>query len=69
MSFEARPLPEMIELGGEMVVGPFCAHCGYPLAMHGPATACLAIPNAVLGPACDCHEIRAGRIVRTSEPR
>lgn len=58
MSFEARPLPEMIEVGGEMVVGPFCRHCGYPLSLHGRGLRCPTKPNMILGPSCDCHEVQ-----------
>lgn len=58
MPFEARALPTMIELGGEMVAGPFCRHCGYPLSLHSDNLLCRTQPNAVLGPCCDCHEIR-----------
>lgn len=59
-TFEARDLPEMIEVGGEMVVGPFCRHCGWPLSLHGVRSACPDHPNAVLGPSCDCHAIVRG---------
>lgn len=46
-TFEARPLPEMIDFGGEIVAGPFCFHCGNPLSLHGPDTRC---PNRHLHP-------------------
>jgi hypothetical protein len=58
MPFEARPLPEMIDLNGEIVAGPFCKHCGYPFTLHGPHLECRLDPNGILGPACDCHTIR-----------
>lgn len=64
MPFEGRPLPEMIDLNGEMVVGPFCRHCGYPRSLHSPALLCPVRPNALLAPSCDCHEIKGQRIVR-----
>lgn len=60
MPFEARKLPQMIDLNGEIVAGPFCRHCGYPLSLHsdGIVLRCPRRPNGVLGPCCDCHEIR-----------
>lgn len=64
MPFEARPLPQMIEVGGEMVVGPFCRHCGYPFTLHGNGLLCPAHPNFIMGPSCDCHEIRTVRVKR-----
>lgn len=58
MPFEARALPEMIEVGGEIVAGPFCVHCGYPFTLHGPSLQCRARPNPILRPICSCHEVR-----------
>lgn len=58
MPFEARDYPTVIWLGDEAVSGPFCTHCGYPLALHEDATLrCPLRPNPVLGPNCECHEI------------
>lgn len=45
--FAARDLPEMIDINGEIVVGPFCFHCGNPLSLHGPDSRC---PNQHLHP-------------------
>lgn len=58
MPFEARPLPEMIDLNGEIVAGPFCTHCGYPFSLHSPDLLCPSIPNAIMGPSCQCHQIQ-----------
>lgn len=56
--FEARPLPTAMWFGDEVVAGPFCKHCGYPLTLHrGDRMWCPRAPNAVLGPSCDCHEV------------
>jgi hypothetical protein len=46
-TFEARALPELIEFGEVVVVGPFCVHCGNPLSAHGPEQRC---PNQHLHP-------------------
>jgi hypothetical protein len=57
--FEARPLPMAIWLNEEVVAGPFCKHCGYPLTLHRTDSMwCPRAPNGVLGPSCDCHVIR-----------
>lgn len=47
-TFDARPYPEAIDIGGELVAGPFCVHCGNPLSLHGPDSRC---PNRSLHPA------------------
>ncbi len=59
MPFEARPLPQVIWVGDEAVVGPFCKHCGYPFSLHSDKLLCPKIPNGLLGPSCDCHQIRS----------
>lgn len=74
MPFEARELPEVIFLGDEAVPGPFCVHCGYPWLLHKGAEAlCPAIPNVVLRPSCECHEVKLVRVKRgrqmKEEPR
>ena len=33
-TFDPRELPEMIDIAGEIVAGPFCVHCGNPLSLH-----------------------------------
>lgn len=38
--FEARQYPSAIEIGGQMIAGPFCLHCGNPATMHGPSSRC-----------------------------
>lgn len=59
MPFEARDLPTAVFFAdGEIVVGPFCRHCGYPLSLHSDELLCPAKPNIVLGPICDCHVVR-----------
>lgn len=60
MPFEPRDLPTVIWVGEEPIVGPFCAHCGYPLTMHrGGDLACLKLPNPALPPpSCGCHTIK-----------
>lgn len=58
MPFEARALPTAIEVGGEFIAGPFCVHCGYPFTMHGPHMLCRRIPNPIMGPSCECHEVK-----------
>lgn len=46
-TFDARPYPEVIWVGDEAFVGPFCFHCGNPYLFHGPDRRC---PNRVLHP-------------------
>lgn len=59
MPFEARDLPTAVMFAdGEVVAGPFCRHCGYPLSMHSDELLCPVAPNAIMGPICDCHEVR-----------
>lgn len=38
--FEAREYPEAIWIHEEVIVGPFCVHCGNPFSMHGPGLRC-----------------------------
>lgn len=60
-SFAPRDLPEAIWIGEEVVVGPFCVHCGNPLTLHGPDDRC---PDRTLHPvfpppSCRCHRVAA----------
>lgn len=59
MPFEPRPLPQVIWIQDEPVVGPFCVHCGYPLTLHSDELLCPKVPNGILGPSCECHEIKS----------
>lgn len=33
-TFEARGYPQAIDVGGELIAGPFCVHCGNPFSLH-----------------------------------
>jgi hypothetical protein len=62
MPFEALDLPSAIWLGDDVLVGPFCIHCGFPLAMHGDGALCVRyrtmMQAAILPyPHCDCHRL------------
>lgn len=59
MPFEARPLPQVIWVQDEPVVGPFCVHCGYPFSLHSPEMLCPKLPNGFMGPSCGCHQIKS----------
>jgi hypothetical protein len=39
--FAAMPLPSVIWLQDQAIVGPFCKHCGNPGHVHGPDGQCL----------------------------
>lgn len=38
--FAPRRFPEVIWVNDELIVGPFCVHCGNPSYMHGPGARC-----------------------------
>jgi hypothetical protein len=65
-TFSAREFPEVIWLGDEAIVGPFCRHCGNPFSLHGIGSHC---PNRVLHPvfpppSCTCHGERTPETLR-----
>jgi hypothetical protein len=45
-----RTLPEVVFVGDEPVIGPFCKGCGYPLGQHtGPRQICPPGINPLIG--------------------
>jgi hypothetical protein len=64
MPFEARDLPTVVWIRDEAIVGPFCIHCGWPFSLHSHEMLCPKEPNPILGPCCDCHEIRDVEVTR-----
>lgn len=68
MPFEPRDLPTAVFLGDEVVAGPFCVHCGYPLTMHSDELLCPKLANRILGPACSCHRIEPREVTMLVPP-
>lgn len=58
-TFEGRPYPEVIWIGEEPIIGPFCIHCGNPWLSHSPTGRCLnyKVHPLVPNPSCDCHGV------------
>lgn len=51
--FDPLPLPTMIWLRDNALVGPFCRHCGNPQHVHGPNDECLNYRISALLPLGD----------------